>query len=187
LDRFSLLERQRNEILEGMASADPALLAKQPAPGAWSLAQVVLHLAIADEGMLAYMTKKIEVGGHAPVGASAPFRLALLNVALALPVKYKAPPVVATVPECTMAEAKQRWDAIRERMHRTFETIPVNSTWCKGCGSLACMCITTAHRSTGPCGRWVADTRTNGSHGNGVIHLCDLFRTRYISPRLSCW
>lgn len=124
LDRFSLLERQRNEILEGMASADPALLTKQPAPGAWSVAQVVLHLAIADEGMLAYMTKKIEVGGHAPVGATAPFRLALLNVALALPVKYKAPRVVATVPECTMAEAKQRWDAIRERMHRTFETIP---------------------------------------------------------------
>jgi uncharacterized damage-inducible protein DinB len=124
LDRFSTLERQRKEILEGIASVDPGRLRTQPYAGAWSVAQIVSHLSIADEGMLGYLNKKIEVGGHAPVGASAPFRLALLNVALVLPIKYKAPRVVATVPECSMAEAQQRWDTIRGRMHGTFETIP---------------------------------------------------------------
>jgi uncharacterized damage-inducible protein DinB len=124
LDRFNTLERQRKDILDSLTTTDDGLLAQQPTKGAWSVAQVVMHLAIAEEGMLAYLNKKRDVGGHAPVGASAPFRLALLNLALVLPVKYKAPTVVATVPECTMAEAQIRWDTIRERMHHTFETIP---------------------------------------------------------------
>jgi len=124
LDRFNTLERQRMDILERISTTDNILLSKQPSDGAWSVAQVVLHLAIAEEGLLAYLNKKREVGGHEPVGASAPFRLAALNLALVLPVKYKAPTVVATVPECSMAEAKMRWDAVREHMHRAFETIP---------------------------------------------------------------
>jgi uncharacterized damage-inducible protein DinB len=124
LDRFSTLERQRMAILKGIASSDPGLLAKEPTAGAWSVAQVILHLAIAEEGVINYIDKKRSVGGHGPVGALAPVRLALLNTALALPLKFKAPAVVATVPPCTYAEACARWQAVRARMQDTFATIP---------------------------------------------------------------
>jgi len=124
LKRFTVLEDQRRSILERLHAMDPQTLRTSPAPGSWSVAQVVLHLAIAEEGMMAYLNKKRSVGGHGPAGAGAPFRLGLLNLALVLPVKYKAPAVVATVPECSFDEATQRWDAVRRTMRSTFDTLP---------------------------------------------------------------
>lgn len=124
LERFAKLEAQRNDLLEKLGGHSADVLAKAPAAGAWSIAQVIQHLAIADEGMLAYLRKKREVGGHGPTGADAPFRLALLNIALVLPLKYKAPRVVATVPECSYADACARWNTVREHMRETFSTMP---------------------------------------------------------------
>jgi hypothetical protein len=124
LARFSKLEAQRSALLRVLEGETPERLEKAPKPGAWSVAQVILHLAIAEEGVINYIDKKRSVGGHGPVGAMAPLRLALLNTALALPLKFKAPAVVATVPPCTYAEACARWQAVRERMQDTFATIP---------------------------------------------------------------
>lgn len=124
LARFSKLEAQRSALLRVLEGLPAERLERQPKPGAWSVAQVVLHLAIAEEGVMNYIDKKRSVGGHGPVGAMAPVRLALLNTALALPLKFKAPAVVATVPQCSYAEACARWQAVRERMHETFTAIP---------------------------------------------------------------
>ncbi len=124
LVRFSELEAQRNALLRTLAGETHERLAQQPRPGAWSVAQVVLHLAIAEEGIMNYIDKKRSLGGHRPVGVFAPIRLALLNSALALPMKFKAPAVVATVPPCSFAEACQRWQDVRERMQHCFATIP---------------------------------------------------------------
>ena len=77
-------------------------LAAEPAPGKWSVAQVITHLAIAEEGALAYLLKKRDLGAHGPVPFSARWRMAALRAALYLPFKYNAPAVVATVPSLSL-------------------------------------------------------------------------------------
>ena len=124
LARFSKLEAQRSALLRMLENEAPQRLEQAPQAGAWSAAQVVLHLAMAEENMVNYIDKKLSVGGHGVPGASAPFRLALLNLALALPIKFKAPKVVATIPEVSFEEARIRWQNVRERMVETFATIP---------------------------------------------------------------
>lgn len=124
LARFSKLETQRSKLLLSLEKVAPTRLELAPQPGAWSAAQVVLHLAMAEEGLMNYIDKKLSSGGHGPPGASAPFRLALLNLALAMPIKFKAPALVATIPEASFAEARERWQKVRERMKNTFVTIP---------------------------------------------------------------
>lgn len=124
LSRFSKLEAQRSDLLRMLEKEAPLRLEQAPRPGAWSAAQVVLHLAMADETLMAYLEKKLSLGGHTVPGASAPFRLAFLNLALALPIRFKAPKVVATIPEVSFAEARSRWQNVRQRMQNTFTTIP---------------------------------------------------------------
>ncbi len=99
-------------------------LAVAPRPGAWTVAQVITHIAIAEEGSLAYLTKKHAGGRHKPASASAPFRLALLNLAISLPLKYKAPAIVADVPATSYAEARARWAAVRTGMRSAYGAFP---------------------------------------------------------------
>jgi uncharacterized damage-inducible protein DinB len=120
LRQFALLESDRQQLLARLDPLDPLLLGARPSPMAWSVAQVITHLAMAEEGVLAYLRKKIQYGGHGPVGRSAPFRLAFLNLALDLPIKYKAPRAVAHVPVTDHATARARWDAVRTALRSTL-------------------------------------------------------------------
>lgn len=124
LARFSKLEAQRSALVRMLEKEAPKRLEQAPSAGAWSVAQVIVHLAMADENLISYVDRKIAVGGHAAPGLSAPFRLAFLKVALASPIKFKAPEVVATIPASSFAEALARWQSARERMEETFATIP---------------------------------------------------------------
>jgi uncharacterized damage-inducible protein DinB len=124
LARFARMEAERRQFLSKLEHLDPSLLAASPAPGAWSVAQVVRHLAIAEARSTDYLEKKLNVGGHAPVGADALFRLALLRAAMILPLRYKAPAIVATVPPCTFAEARSEWDRVRQRMAASYTALP---------------------------------------------------------------
>lgn len=118
------MEGERQALLEKLDSFPPELLAQRPANGGWSAAQVMTHLAIAEEGSLAYLNKKREFKKHGPVGLSASWRLFVLNTGIQLPVKYKAPPVIADVPATSYAIARERWDTVRARMRSTYEELP---------------------------------------------------------------
>ena len=124
LRRFAILENERQILLTKLEQLDPVLLQTAPGPEEWSVAQVMLHLAIAEGSAMAYLRKKLEVGGHGPPDVTAPLRLLLLNTALALPIKFKAPAIVATVPACTYADARAQWDAVRSDMRHVLDGIP---------------------------------------------------------------
>ncbi|MBL7981594.1 MAG: DinB family protein [Flavobacteriales bacterium] len=124
LARFSEMEVERRHFLSKLEHLDPSPLATSPTPGAWSVAQVVLHLAIAEARSMDYLEKKLKVGGHAKVGADALFRLALLRAAMFLPLRYKAPAIVATVPEVSFNEACHEWDRVRQRMAALYAALP---------------------------------------------------------------
>lgn len=124
LASFSKLEAQRSKLLRTLEKGSPEHLQQAPDSASWSVAQVILHLAVAEEGLMNYVDKKIAVGGHSTADMGAPFRLALLTAALASPLKFKAPKAVALIPAISYAEALERWQQIRERMENTFATIP---------------------------------------------------------------
>ncbi len=124
LQRFAVFETERQGLLVRLDRVPHALLETPPTPGAWSVTQVLLHLALAEGSAMAYLSKKLEVGGHRPVGTSATFRLFLLNTALALPIRFKAPAIVAHVPPCTYATARSQWDSVRADMRNTFAALP---------------------------------------------------------------
>lgn len=72
---------------------------------------------------MAYLDKKLAVKKHGPIGFVSLRRLWLLNTAFRLPVKYKAPPIVADVPATSYAIARARWGAVRDAMHVRYSTL----------------------------------------------------------------
>jgi len=117
------LEKQRLGLLERLGKFAPEQLALKPASGGWSVGQVITHMALVEEGSLAYLRKKYGGGRHSPVGVSSVARLLLLNGALASPIKFKAPATVNKVPFLIYAEAVAKWELIRGDMIGTYARI----------------------------------------------------------------
>ncbi|MCB0769713.1 MAG: DinB family protein [Flavobacteriales bacterium] len=120
---FDRMERDRLRIVDELSHIPPERSAERPAPDAWSVAQVITHLAMAEEKALAYLEKKLEVKKHGPVGHGAPLRLWFLNTVIRLPLKYKAPAIVADIPCTSYAVAKERWAAIRLRTRQRYQEL----------------------------------------------------------------
>jgi uncharacterized damage-inducible protein DinB len=124
LKEFQYMQQERHALLAALEGHDATQLARCPAPGAWSVAQVIAHLTMAEEGALAYLRKKLAYGGHAPPGVAGGMRLTLLRAALALPKRWKAPPMIAQVPEVDWPTALARWEAVRMDMRDTYAQLP---------------------------------------------------------------
>lgn len=113
------MEAEREALVTSLAAYSTESLERKPRLNAWSVAQVITHVVIAEETALAYLHRKLDLGGHGPSTFRSALKLGLLRVALALPIKYKAPPAIAAIPDCTIAEALERWDLVRQRLHST--------------------------------------------------------------------
>lgn len=124
LHLFDRMEGERQALLKKLDALPPERLAQRPTNGGWSAAQVITHVAIAEESSLAYLKKKREFKKHGPVGLSATWRLFVLNTGIQLPVKYKAPAVIADVPDTSYVVSRERWDTVRTRMRSTYEELP---------------------------------------------------------------
>ena len=124
LRQYDRFENERKTLLDQLESHGAAALAHAPGPGAWSVAQIIMHLVMVEQSSLAYLLRKRELGGSSNAGSLSGLRLALLNMTLGLPLRFKAPPVVADVPECTHAEAVAAWGAVRVELQRALTALP---------------------------------------------------------------
>jgi hypothetical protein len=125
--RFERLERHKRELLEGVSGRDDAWLNRAPAPGAWSIVQVVSHLVLSETGTLTYIGKKLQ-GPREEIpraGASAALRVRALSLALASPLKRQAPERVRPPgdPE-PFDSVRGRWDELRSRWREQLENYP---------------------------------------------------------------
>ena len=118
------MESERIALFARLDQLPEAKLSLQPAAGSWSVTQVIMHLVIAEEGGLAYLRKKLSFAKHKPVGTFSVLRLMLLKAAMASPFKFKAPAIVAVVPNLGYTEAKERWAAVRKAMHDVYSSLP---------------------------------------------------------------
>lgn len=98
--RLERLDRDWAALFDSVASLDEAALNRAPAPGKWSIAQILAHVIHAERMSLRYCQKKTQDPSRVPAADwSAPLRLGLLVLALRSPLKVRAPEVVAVVPE----------------------------------------------------------------------------------------
>jgi len=128
MEAFERMENERQQLLKRLEQYSEEILSKKPAADSWSVTETVYHLKVAENGALQYMLKKLEVGGHQKATFGAAVKQKLLNLAVSLPIKYKAPPV-AQIPEginVTYAQAVAEWNEVRAGLKKQYETVDEN-------------------------------------------------------------
>ncbi|MCF8463676.1 MAG: DinB family protein [Flavobacteriales bacterium] len=128
LEAFDKMENERQQLLKRLEQYSEETLTKKPAADSWSVTETIYHLKVAELGAFKYMTKKLEVGGHQKATFGAAVKQKLLNLAVSLPIKYKAPPV-AQIPEgmnIPYAQALAEWNEVRSSLRKQYETVDEN-------------------------------------------------------------
>ena len=122
LSEFDKMESERKAIIAKMKLNAVEILDQKPAPNAWSVTEAIMHLVVAETGALKYMNKKLEYGGHQKASFSAGVKQRFLNLAVALPFKYKAPKV-AQIQEgsnISFEDADKQWIEIRAALRDRY-------------------------------------------------------------------
>ncbi|HEY8234901.1 MAG TPA: DinB family protein [Vicinamibacteria bacterium] len=124
--RLVRLERSRVRALALIEGKDGVQLNRPPAPGKWSALQVLHHVVTAEALTLAYIRKKQQAGAALPAASVASrLRLLLVEVALASPLRVRAPAVTADVPQQLDADGlRARWDDVRRELAALVEAFP---------------------------------------------------------------
>jgi len=126
LEEFSKMESEKATILAELKDHAEELLSKKPDANSWSVAEIVMHLVVAEGGALAYMNKKLEFGGHKKAKLSGAFKQRFLNLAISVPgIKYKAPAIVEVKEDNNVSytEAIEKWNAVRADMAKKYEAL----------------------------------------------------------------
>jgi hypothetical protein len=114
---YDALQQQREAVLAQVKLADKSIFTHSPAPGKWSLSQILTHLMTAEKLSVGYMKKKVQAADHLKnAGLAEAFRLWTLTIAQRVPLKYKAPRVVTdnTPNDLPLDELIRQWDQVRD-------------------------------------------------------------------------
>jgi hypothetical protein len=113
--QFSEIENFRKATLAELAKYAESDLQKIPGVGRWSALQAIQHLVLAEQGTNKYLTKKVQGKDKVPfAGITNEIRIGLGKIILSLPLKFKAPDIVANPPaNMGLQQTIQLWDATR--------------------------------------------------------------------------
>ena len=123
---WDTLEQNRLDLFRFLEKQDPSVFNRKPAPDKWSVNQNILHLIEAETASLAYMKKKLSFGTDLPkAGFKSTLRHLALRLAFALPLKFKAPPNLAKMPDdLNFEELNQRWSTVRAEYYDFLKNMP---------------------------------------------------------------
>lgn len=122
LNTFSLMEDERQQLLQMLSDHPTTALEKKPSANEWSVTETIYHLVVAERASLNYLNKKLEVGGFGTASFNAGIKQRLLNFIISLPIKFKAPKV-AQIPEgkhVSYDEAINEWNSVRSEMNAAY-------------------------------------------------------------------
>lgn len=128
LEAFDKMENDRQQLLKRLEHYSEEVLTKKPAADSWSVTETIYHLKVAELAALSYMRKKLELGGHRKATFSALVKQKMLQVAVALPIKYKAPRI-AQIPEkldVSYAQALAEWNEVRDGLKEQYLAVDEN-------------------------------------------------------------
>ena len=106
LNKYQAIEEIKTRFLKKVEGLSDAQLNKIPADGGWSAAQVLYHCGMAENETINTIQKNVQAQ---KVKLNRNFKSILNNILLVvflkLPLKFKAPKVVSSVPEkCSFAD-----------------------------------------------------------------------------------
>ena len=124
--KYLRLEQSRNRLLDELEGLDEDLLNTPAADGKWSIMQHIAHLLLVDRMTMSYVQRKLAQQDQLQDSSlSHSFRSLLLKLTLQSGKKYKAPPVVANVPDrASLPALRQEWDDIRFKLEDVLTDIP---------------------------------------------------------------
>lgn len=120
--RFAALERLRDDVLERVTALPEADRIVAPKPGAWSPAQVVTHLVIAEQDYLGIIARTAEQGG----GGNRPTRspmVAMMCFVLRHGIPVPAPSSMEPPEDATLEAAARVWEVARADLRRWLESV----------------------------------------------------------------
>lgn len=120
--RFDELERQRRALNAQLSAFTPAQIAFRPGDRSWSIADVVQHLILVEEGTLQFLTKKPPRPDNRSMLKRMRFPIFKLLAGLDLRVKVPVPSVIPTG-HWTLGELATRWDSVRAKYERYLESV----------------------------------------------------------------
>jgi hypothetical protein len=127
--KFARLESSRKNILSTLKTFNPESLNKKPAGDKWSSLQILFHI-IKSEQLTTISVKRAlkEYDKKVNTGLPETLKTALLKIILITPLKFKAPRVVADIPDQPgLEEMIARWSSIRSDIKDLLETIPAEA------------------------------------------------------------
>jgi uncharacterized damage-inducible protein DinB len=126
--KYLFLEKSRNRLLDELESFEDGQLNVIPAPNQWSINQIVAHLIMVDRLTIGYIQNKVKKEQTLKTTFIANFiKNIALKVALKSGLKFKAPQVVASVPEKSSLETlRSQWDGVRFELEDLLTELPSN-------------------------------------------------------------
>ena len=125
---FDEIESQRKSILDSLRNMTSDQLNKAPAPGKWSVSQILSHLVTAERMSVMYMQKKIQgIELTVDTGFWEEIKINLLKISQRLPgLKFKAPQRVVdnTTFYNNLLTIINEWDQVRGELKLLLEKIP---------------------------------------------------------------
>ncbi|MFD2512645.1 DinB family protein [Pontibacter locisalis] len=124
--KYLRLEKSRNRLLDELEGFDDELLNMPAADGKWSINQIICHLIHVDSATASSIQYRItNQATLVPSTFKNSFKSALLKVALKSGKKFKAPDVVANVPESSsFSKLRHQWDEVRFKLEDVLTDIP---------------------------------------------------------------
>lgn len=124
--KYLFLEKSRNKLIKDLLELDDTLLNTSPGEGKWSIGQIVAHLLQVEQITLSYIQRKLQKEEELQqAGIKNTVKAVLLKVALNSGMKFKAPKVVAEVPDQVDLETvRAQWDDTRYKLEDLLTELP---------------------------------------------------------------
>lgn len=126
LKQFNTLEADRQKLLLTLTALPDKSILFQAPPGKWSVNQILTHLLTSERLSVLYMRKKsLGIGALGNSGIVESIKLIVLKISQRLPLKYKAPSILAEhTPEALpLPQVIQQWDTVRNDLQNFLEGI----------------------------------------------------------------
>lgn len=128
--KYLFLEKSRNILLDELEGFEDGQLNVLPATDKWSINQVVAHMILVEQVTTAYIQNKIKK--EETLVSSTFMNLSkniILKLALRSGMKFKAPQVVASVPEkASLSSLRLQWDTVRYELEDVLTELPSDLT-----------------------------------------------------------
>lgn len=123
-ERLGRIEEKRDALLERLGRVDPGRLLVRPEPESWSIREIVEHLVLSEETVLADLDDPASRGTRSPsLRDRALYWLVLLILRFDVPVRAPSRSMVPSG-ELPLDELRRRWEQKHRRLRRFLEDVP---------------------------------------------------------------